>query len=96
MRVKVQNQCERTGEQASITYVLDVQGSLGGDKRLDAGRVTATDGIFKRSPSLRSVRSSYAHSIVLAAHLVLYASWRVHYSFRVIITLFALSHKQIQ
>jgi hypothetical protein len=59
MRVQAQNQCDRTGEQVSITYVLDVQGSLGGDERLDAGRVTPKGGIHKCSPSLRSARSSH-------------------------------------
>jgi hypothetical protein len=56
MRVQVQNQCDRTGGLASITYVRDVQGSLGGDKRHDAGRVTVVCGKPKCSHSLRSAR----------------------------------------
>ena len=73
MRGQAQNQCERTCEYASITYVLGVQGSLGSDERLHAGRVTAAGSTHKCSFSLRSARSSYTHPTVLAAHLVPHA-----------------------
>jgi hypothetical protein len=78
MRVQAQNQCDRTGEYASIAYVLDVQGSLGGDERLDAVCVTVLGGTQKCSLSLRSARSSYTHTIVLGTLLVPHASWRIH------------------
>ena len=88
MRVQAQNQCDRTGEYASIAYVLDVQGSLGGDECLDAVCVTVLGGRIKCSLSLRSACSSYTHPTVLA-------TWRLTlldalaYSFSVIITFLA-------
>ena len=70
--------CDRTGESASITYVLEVEGSLGGDERLDATRVTSRGGSHKCSPSLRSARSSYTHPTVLDTHLLPHTPWRIH------------------
>ncbi len=72
----------------SITHVLDVEGSLGGHERLDAGRVTSLGGYNKYSPSLRSARSSYTNPSVLGTHLVPHAT--LAYSFSVIIYLIAL------
>ena len=86
MRVQVQNQCDRTGELASITYVRDVQGSLGGDKRHDAGRVTVVCGKPKCSHSLRSARLSYTHPTVLGTRLVPNAFWRTHLTLTALIT----------